>query len=344
MDDFAKLASGKGDLLKVMAGYYGPYLLLLFDWTGAMIALLAVLFVMGWLRHTGELTATLAAGVSHGRILRPMVIASLLLIVVQLGNRELIIPGMRDALSMKPKDLTGDAEQDVMPCYDESSRILFEGQSLQAKSRKIKQPSFRLHGDYRAYGDLLSGDTAQWLPATDQHPAGFLVDSVKHPQKIDHIQSIGMGQRPILLTSYDQPWLKPRQCFVATTVTTEFLTKDQQQTQRSSIAELSARVKNPAVRSSASLHVLLHERIVRVPLDFALVLLGLPLVVNRRERNLFLMIGVAIGTVLVFFALKTVAGAMGGSGYLFSPAIAAWVPLLVLGPIAYMRLREVQTL
>lgn len=99
---------------------------------------------------------------------------------------------------------------------------------------------------------------------------------------------------------------------------------------------------NPSVHSSLSLRVLLHERIVRPPLDFALIMLGLPLVVNRRGRNLFVMVGAAMLTVLAFFMIKTLAGTMGGSGYLLSPTMAAWVPLMVIGPLAYVRLRDVQ--
>ena len=343
MDEFVELGAERDGLMRVMLRFYGPYMLMLFDWTGAIIMLLSLLFVMGWLRHTGELTATLAAGVSHGRILRPIVVASLVIVLAQLANRELVLPGLRDSLSMQAKDIKGETEQTVLPCYDETSRILFEGQSLLAKSRRINQPNFRLYGDYGAYGDLMAAESATWSPATEQRPAGFLLSIVVRPVKIDELPSVGMSDRPILLTSNDTPWLGPKQCFVATTVTTELLSKDQSATRLSSIAELTRRVKNPAVRSSASLHVLLHERIVRVPLDFCLILLGLPLVVNRRDRNLFVMIGVAIGTVMFFFALKTLASAMGGSGYLMTPPIAAWVPLLVLGPVAYVRLREVQT-
>ena len=88
--------------------------------------------------------------------------------------------------------------------------------------------------------------------------------------------------------------------------------------------------------------VLLHERIIRLPLDCVLILLGLPMAVNRHGRNLFVMIGASMLTVMAFFAVKTVSGALGGSGYLLTPAMAAWVPLLILGPIAYVRLREVQ--
>jgi lipopolysaccharide export system permease protein len=88
------------------------------------------------------------------------------------------------------------------------------------------------------------------------------------------------------------------------------------------------------------LRVLLHERLVRLPLDFILILLGLPMILNRHGRNLFVMIAGVSVTVLAFFAIKTISGAMGGSGYLLSPVMAAWMPLLILGPIAYVRLRE----
>jgi len=79
---------------------------------------------------------------------------------------------------------------------------------------------------------------------------------------------------------------------------------------------------------------------VRLPLDYILILLGLPMILNRNERNLFVMIAAVSVTVLVFFAIKTASGAMGGSGYLLSPMMAAWMPLILLGPFAYVRLRE----
>ena len=66
------------------------------------------------------------------------------------------------------------------------------------------------------------------------------------------------------------------------------------------------------------------------------------MVVNRHGRNLFVMIGASMLTVMAFFVVKTLSGAMGGSGYLLSPAMAAWMPVLILGPVAYVRLRDAQ--
>ncbi len=344
MDDFVELGQQQDGMVAVMLRFYGPYMVLLFDMTGTIITLLALLFSVGWLRRTGELTAMLAAGISHGRIFKPMIIAALLIITSQLAVRELVLPDMRDALDMKAKHVIDVAEVAVLPEYDNTSGILFEGQAMLPKTKTIRQPSFRLYGDYPGYGDLLMANEAVWMDATKDHPSGYLLKNIKRPQNIDQLASVGTSSRPILMTSRDQPWMSTNQCFVATTISLELLSKDQSSTKLSSIKELAQRVRNPAVRPSKSLDVMLHERVVRLPLDFALILLGLPLVVNRRQRNMFVMIAFAILTVLGFFALKTFASVMGGNGYLVSPAIAAWTPLLVIGPVAYMRLRDVQTL
>jgi lipopolysaccharide export system permease protein len=345
MHHLVELAEARGtSLTSVMASYYGPYLLLLFNWTAAIIALMSVLFVVGWLRRTGELTATLAAGVSHGRIFRPMIVASLAVLLAQLATKELMLPNMRDALSLKSKDLSGDDPQPILPSYDKVNGILLEGRSVRPRSNVIIEPSFRIDGDYAGFGESLLAREASWKPANEEHASGYLLDGVWVPEGIDQIPSAGTSDRLVLMTANDQDWLAPGQCFVATSVNTEILQADQTSTRLSSVLQLHKRLKNPAVHNSTATRVYFHERIVGVPLDFSLVLLGLPLVVNRRGRNLFMMIGAATGLVLVFFALKTATSAMGGGGFVFSPAMAAWAPLVILGPFAFMRYREVQTL
>lgn len=342
MDDLVKQGQAEDGLVPVMLRYYGPYMLLLFDWTGAIIALMAFLFTVGWLRRTGELTAILSAGISHGRIFRPILIASLVLIVVQLANRELVLPTYRDVLTMKAKDIAGENEQPILAQYDKANRVLLDGSSLLTLSQVIREPSFRLDGVYPGFGDLLLAQSARWLDATAEHPSGYLLDGVQRPDAIDQLPSVGVGKRLILMTSRDQPWLEPRQCFFATTVRTDFLQTNQSATRMASVAELADRIRNPAVHSSMGLQVLLHERILRPPLDYILILLGLPMVVNRHGRNLFVMIGASMLTVMGFFVVKTLSGAMGGSGYLLTPAMAAWMPVLILGPLAYVRFRDAQ--
>ncbi len=319
MEDLLRQAQKEGSLITVMLRYYSPYLLLLFDWTGAIIALMAFLFTIGWLRGTRELTAMLSTGISHGRIFRPILIASLVLLVLQLLNRELVLPNYRDVLLLKAKDWSGEASQPIRAQYDTVNRILVDGRALQTKTRTILNPTFRLDGDYPMYGDMMLGDSAVWLDATADHGSGYLIDGVQRPEKIDELPSVGFKGRYILLTSRDQDWLRAGQCFFATTLHTDFLQTKQSAIRMASIQELVSRVRNPAVHSSMALRVLLHERLVRLPLDYALILLGLPMVLNRHERNLFVMIAAVSMTVLGFFALKTVSGAMGVGGICFLP-------------------------
>ncbi|MEM8666741.1 MAG: LptF/LptG family permease [Planctomycetota bacterium] len=342
MDQFVARGQAEDGLARVMLRFYGPYMLLLFDWTAAIIALMAFLFCIGWLRRTGELTSILSAGVSHGRIFRPIVIATGVLVLIQLANREYVIPKYRDVLTMKSRDIAGETAQPVLAQYDKMNRALIDGKSLLAQSKLIQDPSFRLDGDYPGYGEILLAESAQWYDAEAGRPAGYLLTGVNRPEKIDELMSVGVQERLILMTSRDQPWLEAGQCYFATSVNSDLLQTNQSATRMSSVADLVGRVRNPALHNSLSLQVLLHERIVRPPLDFVLVLLGLPLVVNRRGRNLFVMIGAAMITVMIFFAVKTLAGAMGSNGYVVSPVMAAWVPLLVLGPIAYVRFRDAQ--
>jgi len=243
---------------------------------------------------------------------------------------------------MKSKDIAGENEQPILAQYDKANRILIDGTSLLPQTKVIHEPNFRLDGMYPGFGEVMVAKSAQWFDVEASRPAGYLLSGVELPEQVDAIASVGLPSRPILMTGRDHAWLKANQCFFATTVHTGLLQTNQAETRLASVSELASRVRNPAVHNSTSLHVLLHERIVRAPLDFALIMLGLPMVVNRRGRNLFVMIAACMLTVLFFFALKTVAGAMGGGGYMLSPTMAAWIPLLVLGPFAYARLREVQ--
>lgn len=356
-DDLVNQTRRGDSLMWVLVRFYGPYLIMLFDMTGAIITLMAFLFTVGWLRRTGELTATLSAGVSHGRIFRPMVVASLVIITAQFASRELVIPHFRSSLTMKAEDLNGEIEQAVRPTFDQFAGVLIEGARLKTKARTIEKPNFRIDSEYEGFGDLLIADDAVWMePGESRSPRtgivegltggppvrGYLLHNVKRPEYIDRIASVGREDQPILMTSADQSWLGPGECFLATSVHPNILHTEDTATRLASVWELSGRVRNPAVHSSLALQTQVHERIVRAPLDFGLVMLILPLVVNVRGRKLFVMIGSAVGMVLGFFALKTLASALGGSGTLFTPGIAAWLPLLVVCPIAFVRLRAVQ--
>jgi len=81
------------------------------------------------------------------------------------------------------------------------------------------------------------------------------------------------------------------------------------------------------------MRVAIHARIVQPALDITLLFLGLPLVLRRNNRNMFVAIGLCVVVITVFYLVVLGCQSL-GSSYMISPALAAWLPLIVFVPAA----------
>jgi lipopolysaccharide export system permease protein len=100
-----------------------------------------------------------------------------------------------------------------------------------------------------------------------------------------------------------------------------------------STAELIASLYNPSVQQSADVRVEVHSRFVQPLLDVTLLFLGLPVVLSRQSRSLFVSVGFCV--VLVAAFMVTVLGCQQlGSNATLPAALAAWCPLIIFVPIA----------
>jgi lipopolysaccharide export system permease protein len=68
-------------------------------------------------------------------------------------------------------------------------------------------------------------------------------------------------------------------------------------------------------------------------LDTTLLLLGLPFVVTRTNRNPFVSIGLCLAVVTVFMITELGCQSLGSKGVLPAP-LAAWLPLMLSAPVA----------
>ena len=84
----------------------------------------------------------------------------------------------------------------------------------------------------------------------------------------------------------------------------------------------------------------MHARLLQPLLDVSLVLLGLPLVLGRKQRNIFLPACLCLGVMLVVFLVVLTCHGL-GSNYLLDPTIATWLPLVLFGPAAYTLARPI---
>ena len=99
------------------------------------------------------------------------------------------------------------------------------------------------------------------------------------------------------------------------------------------LATRSRGLRNPSLDFGADVRVSIHGRIVQPLLDMTLLFLGLPLVLTRENRNMFVAIGLCMVAVTMFMMI-VLASQYIGAVSLVSPAFAAWLPLFIFVPVA----------
>jgi lipopolysaccharide export system permease protein len=335
LDEFITYGGDHGGLLKVMGEYYAYNSLSFFDSTSNIICLIAAMFTLTWIQRHNELTALEAAGIPKFRIIKPVIGATIAIILFACANRELIIPKVRDHLSHNAQNLGGSTGQPLQPRYDNETLILLGGSASQmfANEKRIHKPDFYMPSGLDRYGLRVTAENAFYQLPHDGHPGGYLFRNVEQPKELDQQPSLSLGKRPVILTSHDCPWLKPGECFVASNVAFEDLESGGTSRQLMSTRELIRDLRNRSLDFGADERLVIHARLLQPLLDLTLLFLGMPLILSRGNRNVFLAIGLCLALVTAFM-LVVLACKYLGSSYWLEPATAAWLPLMIFVPCA----------
>ncbi len=334
LEEFLRCADEAGELWRLIGSYYAYRAVLFFDRTSGLLTLVAAMFTVAWIQRHNEMTALMAAGVSKLRVVRPILVAAVIIALGAAASREALIPRFREQLSRKTTDLIGDRGQEMAPCADNETGILMWGKFTYANEQRIEKPDFHLPGGLSYYGNHLIGKEAFYVPPTPDRPGGYLFHGVTSPEGLDEQASFPPGASPIIITPRDaSDWLEPGQCFVVSNVNFEQLTGGLAWKQYSSTLELIRGIHNQAMDFGPDVRVTIHTRIVQPLLDMTLLLLGLPLVLKRESRNVFVAIGLCV-VMVSGFMLVALGFQFLGSIYFVRPALAAWAPLMIFVPTA----------
>ncbi|MFH1922194.1 MAG: LptF/LptG family permease [Planctomycetota bacterium] len=336
LEEFLRCAHMEGGLLALMFSHYSYQGIVFFDWTAGLLALIAAMFTVTWIQRHNEMTALLAAGLPRTRVVAPVIGAAVVIAIVAAANRELVLPALREKLIRRPKDLVGDVAQKLTPCYDNQTEIFIRGKATYGDRKRIHKPEFRLPPALSDYGRVLAAENAFYKPPHGDRPGGYLFEKVEEPKGLHTQPSLSLDERPVIITPRDAPdWLRPNQCFVASEISFEQLTATDAWRRYSSTASLIAGLHNRSLGYGADVRVAIHSRFVQPFLDVTLLFLGLPLVLRREDRNVFLAIGLAAGVVAVFMVVVIGFQYLGSRSISWiSPALAAWAPLMIFVPVA----------
>lgn len=334
LDHFVDHSKQGGNLFGVMGKYYGFQSLAFFNRTSGILALIAAMFTVTWSQRYNEMTALLAAGVPRLRVLRPVIVAALVITLAAVGVREWLVPSIRYELALDTKNLSGEAQLPLQSRYDNQTDILLGGESMIVAQRTIKHPSFVLPPEYAAHGKQLNAQSAEYIIGQDGGPSGYWLRDVSKPQGLlQHSSLRDANQKVVIASPKDNAWLGPNELFVVSDLSFELLAEGSTWRDFASTRELLRGLKSPSVELGADVNVAVHRRMLSPMLDMTLLMLGLPLVVSRGARNPFIAIGLCLAVVVAFFVVLIGSQSLGSTGWL-PPALAAWMPLIVFVPVA----------
>jgi len=336
IDEFVSFGKSRGGFVRGLIIYFGPQMLSIFDRMCGLITLLAIMFVIAWLQRTHELTAILAAGISKRRIVVPLLYASILLIVLSAILRETAIPRFSEILSKRPRDLLGERYESLRPTEDIDQGFIVVGKQLYKNTRSIADAVFKFTGPVAAQTRQIEGDLAEFLDATADHPAGFLVSNYRPSEPITLTESLKLNDQYMLMLPFDQKWLQVNQCFISSSLDFDLLSGGQAR-QYASTAELISDLRNRSYYHGPELKVTMHSRFVQPFLDFTQILIGLPFILMGLNRNLVRMVASCVIIFGLFYAITLGLRTLGAHETLLTASAGAWAPVLLFAPVAWAK-------
>jgi lipopolysaccharide export system permease protein len=332
LDDFADRHKGLASVLRHIGTYYGYRLSQIFDRLSEAIVLLAAMFTVAWMQRSNELLPLLSAGVSTRRVVRPLIWCSLALLSLTVINQEAVIPKIASVLLADREDPNSDRFVTVHGAF-EPNLILISGDVAQRRDKVVKEFNCLIPESVARNSINISAKEAYYY-SPGEGPCGgggwLLTDT--EPKELEGWSA------PTILEVLDSGK------FFLHTKEVDFDTVTRPRTWYvyASTQRLLDELNKPDSTRLASMAVLFHMRFTRPILGLLLVFMGLASILRDQNRNVFISTALCLVQCAVFFGACFTCRQLGDKEYL-SPALAAWMPVLLFGPLAFVRFDAVHT-
>jgi lipopolysaccharide export system permease protein len=332
LDEFAAKQPGLLPVLERIASYYAYRSAKIFDQLCEPIVLLAAMFTVAWMQRNNELLPLLSAGVSTRRVVLPVLLSAWVMLTLAVVNGETVIPRIARKLMLDKSDPEAEKEITVRAAH-EPNGIEIDGGVASRKGLVVHPFNCTIPTGIGRNLVHVAAAEAHYLPpgSAGGRGGGWLLT----------------GALPARLENWDnkavlEP-IDPGKYFLTTTeVDFEALTRDPKWFQLASTARLYEELEKPDTTRVASLAVLFHMRLTRPILGMILVFMGLSVILTDQNRNVFISAGLCLVLCAVFFAGIFAAKQLGEADVL-SPAMAAWLPVLIFGPLAFVMFDAIHT-
>jgi len=338
--------AGFWTILGNMANYYFYKMFEFFQWLAAPSLLVAAAAALVRLNRGQELTGIKAAGVSLYRVMWPMILVALAVDAFYVANQEGIIPGIAAQLARDPDDLAvqdrfpvdfiRDEHNNIMyaPLYDpKTHEMLAEPRSVPGSDNPVFMARVRIFlrdSKYKARGTI-EAERAVWNP---ERKVWDLAGGIKLPPTEE-----ASTLEPPPAGPAGDPYP-----FYATNVGPDEILRHRASNfhRYLSYGELKTLADDPMRGNRRQLQVAMHQHVTMPILNLLVLLLGLPFVAGREERNYFASIGIAVVLFIGVYILTFASTAFGNAGHL-SPLLSAWFPVFVVLPASILSMESLRT-
>lgn len=342
LDEIVEIAEATGSMKDTLLNFYGPRVLEFFDRMAGILILIAGIFSIALMQRRRELTAIQAAGVGKSRMVRPIIIASLVVVALGIMNRELLLPKFKAQLTRTAQNWDENETLGMSITKDHDTGILFRGEKLEPAKDRIVKPVVQLP---IYLSDTISRMNARYgylKEADKNHPSGITLHKISKPEDMMNVPSMKIGDQVIVYSPRDYSWLKPHQCFVVSKINLEQLAFGQEDSGYESLSEMITSAQQPSQWYSRGKRIAIHSRIIRPVLDIVLLVLGLPLIISQTNKNLLAAAGISVGVILLFQVTTLGSQSLGSLSIIKSAALAAWLPAIIFIPLASLSMRTLR--
>jgi lipopolysaccharide export system permease protein len=338
LDEFTSRHHGLVAVAQHIASYYGYRLTKFFDQLCEPIVLLAAMFTVALMQRSNELIPLLSAGVSTRRVVLPVLASAWIMLSLAVANCELVIPRIANKLSLEKDDPDGGKEVWVHGSY-EPNHVLINGDKAQRKGMIVRPFYCTIPGHIGGHLVEISAAEARYIPKDPDEPrsGGWLLTEatpgeVKEWERTDVLEPLESR----MADGHGKYFLHTKE------VDFEALTRQPKWFQLASTVRLYEELQRTDTVRVPQMAVLFHMRLTRPILGMILVFMGLSVILTDQNRNVFISAGLCLVLCALFFAAVFASKQLGDSDIL-SPALAAWLPVLVFGPLAFVMFDAVHT-
>jgi lipopolysaccharide export system permease protein len=333
LDSFTEGHKALGDLLRHVGVYYGYKVIQVFDRLCEAIVLLAAMFTVAWLQKNNELLPVLSAGVSTRRIVLPVLITAGVMVGLAVANQELVMPHVDNYVLENRRDPAG--KKDI------AAGNGYEANGIHIKARWANRSQLTVREFLCVIPDKVGRDSiirleareARYVPPGDGPRTGGWLLIGTTPPVLDNAESTGVLEK-IVEGKY---FLKTQE------VDFETLTRQRNWWAFLTTWELFSELSKTADAAQlARIAVLVHMRLTRPVLGLILVFMGLSVILRDQNRNVFISAGLCLILCAMFFGAGVCCKHLGEQEYL-SPALAAWLPVLIFGPLSFVMFDAIHT-